>query len=202
MTPDLFVHPGEVVHSMDHLVLDIMSGETPPAYFTIYSLGHMRDVGAGRVALLRVVTADEAIDRCFSETVELGTRMQQRLRTIRANGGPAPEAGTTDRPILATIRRLPGPDEEERWVVESPEHTITATWSAPEPPFWVSAPAPAFHPSHDYVTTMISYRRAGLVVDGTPIAGEPYDHTGWQQRLGLPFSSCHVALAETAIEAR
>lgn len=201
MTPDLFVHPGEVVHSMDHLVLDITSGGTPTAYFTIYSLGHMRDVGAGRVALLRVFTADSAIDCCFSETIELGSRMQERLRTIRTGGGSAPEAGTTGRPILATIRRLPGSDEEERWVVESPEHTIAATWSAPAPPFWVSAAAPTFHPSHDYVTTMISYRQASLVVDDTPISGQPYDHTSWEQRLGMPFSSCHVALAETAIEA-
>ncbi|MEX2422433.1 MAG: hypothetical protein WD990_00510 [Acidimicrobiia bacterium] len=186
---------------MDHLVLDIESDGSASAYFTIYSLGHMRDVGAGRVALLRIVTGGGVLDRCFSETPELGRRMQHRLRAIRADGGPAPEVGTTGPPIRASIRRLQGSDDEERWVVESPEHAVTVTWGAPEPPFWVSAPAGTFHPTRDYVTTMISYRQATLVVDDEQISGEPYDHAGWQQRLGKPFSSCHVALAETAIEA-
>ncbi len=85
--------------------------------------------------------------------------------------------------------------------MQAPDHTITATWGTPDPPFWVSAPAGTFHPTRDYVTTMISYWRASLVVDDTPISGQPYDHTVWRQRLGRSFSSCHIALAETAIEA-
>ncbi|CAN5857170.1 hypothetical protein BH23ACT5_BH23ACT5_00740 [soil metagenome] len=194
------IHRGEVAHSMDHLVLDLATPDGAIAYFTIYSLGLMRDVGAGRVALLRVSTPDTLHDWCFGETVDLAERMQARLRGIRSEGGSAPAIGTDHPPFQATISRLPTSGQDEQWLVESAEHTISASWSAAEPAFWLSAAAPAFHPTRDYVTTMISYRRAHLVVDGQPIAGEPYDHDVWGQRLGRTLSSCHVALAETAVE--
>ena len=86
--------------------------------------------------------------------------------------------------------------------MQSDNHVISASWSDAEPAFWLSAPAPELHPTRDYVTTMISYQRAELVVDGSIVAGVPYAHDWWQERLGRPFSSCHAALAETAIEAR
>ena len=193
------IHPGEVVHSMDHLVLDLATPDNKTAYFTIYSLGLMRHVGAGRVALLRVETPDGVIDRCFGDTVDLARRMQDRLRGIRAEGGPAPAVGVDHSPLAASIRRTS--DQDERWLVESDEHTISASWSQGEEPFWLTAPAPAFHPTRDYATTFVSYRQAELVVDGTAIDGSPFPHEEWQRRLGRPFSSCHVALAETAIEA-
>lgn len=199
MTVD--IHAGNVVHSMDHLVLDLATPDRSVAYFTIYSLGLMRDVGPGRVALLRVSTEEGTIDRCFSETIGLGIRMQRRLRAIQADGGSVPTVGMPNPPVQATIERATSSDHGEHWTVESAAHTISASWSEPEPPFWVSAPAPAFHPTRDYVTTMVSYRKAELTVDGLTVAGEPYLHDGWHQRLGRPFSSCHVALAETAIEA-
>lgn len=197
MTVD--IHPGEVVHSMDHLVLDLGTTDGTTAYFTLYSIGLMRDVGSGQVALLRVPTPEGVLDRCFGDTVGLAARMQRRLRAIRSEGGAAPIVGLDHEPVQATIRR--SSDEGEHCVVQSGDHVISATWSEPEPAFWLSAPAPTFHPTRDYVTTMVSYRRAELVVDGTTVAGDPYAHDGWQQRLGRPFSSCHAALAETAIEA-
>jgi hypothetical protein len=195
------IHPGEVIHSMDHLVLDLAAPDGSIAYFTIYSLGLMRDVGTGLVALLRVSTPAGVLDRCFGETIGLAARMQRRLRMIRSDGGSAPAVGVENTPVQASIRRLSTFGQGEQWLVESTDHTISASWSAAEVPFWVSAPAPIFHPERDYVTTMISYRRAELVVDGAVIEGSPYPHSGWEERLGRPFSSCHVALAETAIEA-
>jgi len=201
MTSSPSIHPGEVIHSMDHLVLDLATADGTTANATIYSLGHMRDVGAGRVALVRIPTTNGVLDRCFGETIGLAARMQRRLRAIRAEGGPAPEVGTSSRPIQATIRRLPTSEQGEHWVVESTDHTVSASWSSADLPVWVSAPAGTFHPSRDYVATMISYRRAELIVDGTMVEGAPYAHAGWEGRLGRPFSSCHVALAETAIEA-
>lgn len=194
------IHRGEVVHSMDHLVLELATPDDTIAYFTIYSLGLMRGVGSGNVALLRVSTPDGILDRCFGETIDLAERMQHRLRGIRSDGGSVPAAGTEHPPLRASIRRIPSSGESETWMVGSEEHTISAAWSAAEPAFWLSAPAPAFHPTRDYVTTMISYRRAELVVDGITIDGEPHDHAGWEQRLGRPLSSCHAAWAETAIE--
>ena len=191
------IHPGEVVHAMDHFVLDLATPDNTTAYFTIYSLGLMRQVGAGRVALLRVETLDGVIDRCFGDTVDLARRMQDRLKGIRAEGGPSPAVGIDHPPLVASIRRT----SDERWLIESDQHTISASWSDGEAPFWLTAPAPAFHPTRDYATTFISYRQAELVVDGTTIDGQPYPHEAWEQRLGRPFSSCHVALAETAIEA-
>ncbi|HSJ29126.1 MAG TPA: hypothetical protein VLB67_13040 [Acidimicrobiia bacterium] len=191
------IHPGEVVHSMDHLVLDLAAVTGQGAYFTIYSLGLMRDVGPGRVALMRVHVDGRTVDRCFAETIGLGMRMQSRLRAM---GGPT--VGVDHTPIQATIRRVPTSGQGEHWVVESADHTVTASWSAPDRPFWLSAPAPVFHPTRDYVTTMIGYRHAELVLDGTDVPGVPYDHPGWGERFGFAFSSCHVALAETAIEAR
>ena len=109
--------------------------------------------------------------------------------------------GVEHTPERAAVRRLTTSVRGEHWMVQSADHTIVAKWSEPEPAFWLSAPAPAFHPTRDYFTTMVSYQRAELVVDGTPVLGEPYAHEEWQQRLGRPLSSCHVALAETAIEA-
>lgn len=199
MTVD--IHPGTVVHAMDHLVLDLATPDGATAYFTIYSLGLMRDVGPGRVALLRVSTPDGVLDRCFGETLGVAARMQHRLRAIRSEGGAVPLVGVDHAPHQATIRRSTTSDQGEHWMVRSADHVISAAWSGPEPAFWLSAPAPAFHPTRDYATTMVSYRRAELVVDGTSVSGEPYAHEEWQQRLGRPFSSCHIALAETAIEA-
>lgn len=198
MTPT--IHSGDVVHAMDHLVLDLVSPDGGEAYFTIYSIGLMRDVGAGRIALLRVRNRDGVLDLCLGETIGLAARMQHRLREIREGGGAAPAVGVDHAPVQASIKRDPTSGQGEHWIVESGEHSISASWSAPEPAFWVSAPAPAFHATRDYVTTMISYRRAELVVDGIRVEGEPYEHAGWAERLGRPFSSCHMALAETAIE--
>jgi len=198
MTVD--IHPGNVVHSMDHLVLDLATPDGATAYFTIYSLALMRDVGKGKVALLQVSTPDGVLDRCFGETVELAGRMQRRLRGIRAEGSAAPAIGVGGAPVQASIQRVPTSGHGERWTVESVDHMISASWVSPEPAFWLSAPAPAFDPTRDYVTTMVGYRGAELVVDGTAITGDPYPHKEWERRLGRPFSSCHVALAETAIE--
>lgn len=186
---------------MDHLVLDLASPDGTDAYFTIYSVGLMRDVGAGRVALLRVRTSEGVLDRCVGETIGLAARMQRRLRHMGGSGVSVPAVGADHAPAQASIKRMPTSGRGEHWVVESAEHSISASWSVPDPALFVSAPAPAFHPTRDYVTTLISYRRAELWVDGTRIEGEPYEHTGWAERLGRPFSSCHVALAETAIEA-
>lgn len=199
MTVD--IHPGNVVHSMDHLVLDLATPDGATAYFTIYSLALMRDVGQGQVALLRVSTPEGILDRCFGETIGLAARMQHRLRDMRADGNAFPAVGVEGAPRQASIRRTRTSPQGEHWTVESADHMISASWISPEPAFWLSAPAPAFHPTRDYVTTMVSYRGAELVVDGTTIAGDPYSHEEWEQRLGRSFSSCHVALAETAIEA-
>lgn len=199
MTVD--IHAGKVVHAMDHLVLDLQTPSGATAYFTIYSLALMRDVGPGRVALLQVPTPDGVLERCFGETIGLAVRMQQRLRSIRAQGGALPEIGVHRAPQQATISRSTTSVQGEHWMVHSGDHVISASWSDPEPAFWLSAPAPAFHPDRDYFTTLVSYHSAELVVDGTTVSGDPYNHDLWQRRLGRPFSSCHVALAETAVEA-
>jgi hypothetical protein len=191
------IHTGEMVHAMDHLVLDLAGPDHGSVYFTIYSLTMMRDVGPGLVALMRVETTDDVVDLCFGETTELAERMQHRLRNIDPDG-----PGLEHAPLQASIRRLPAPDQEMRWIVESAEHTVSAHWSAAEPAFWLSAPAPTFHPTRDYATVMVGYRQAELVIDGRPVQGEPYDHAFWEERLERPFSSCHAALAETAVEAR
>lgn len=201
MSGTVEIHPGGVVHSMDHLVLDFTASDGATAYLTIYSLGLMRDVGRGRVALLRCDTPSGAVERCFGETVGLAERMQERLRAIRSAGGFVPTDGGGGVPAQAAISRLASSGDAERWLIRSDDHEIVASWIDPEPAFWLSAPAPTFHPTRDYVTTMVGYRRAELVVDGTRIAGDPYVHELWKQRLGRPFSSCHAALAETAIDA-
>ena len=201
MSATIEIHPGTVVHSMDHLVLDLASPDGATAYFTIYSLAHMQGVGSGRVALLRVATPAGVLDRCFGETIELAERMQHRLKAIRSEGSSAPLVGADHPPAQATITRLPTSEKVEHWMVRSDNHVIGASWGDPEPPFWLSAPAPTFHPTRDYVTTLVSYQHAELVVDGTTVAGDPFIHAEWQQRLGRRFSSCHMALAETAIEA-
>ena len=185
---------------MDHLVLDLAASDGSTAYFTIYSLGVMRDVGPGRVALLQVATPNGVVDHCFGEPVGVAARMQKRLKTIGAQRSSIPSVGIDCPPEDATIVRSTTSETCERWVVQSRDHVVSASWSDPEPALWLSAPAPAFHPTQDYFTTMISYRRAKLVIDGIPAAGRPFPHDLWQQRLGRPFSSCHAAFAESAVE--
>ena len=194
------IHQGEVIHSMDHFVLDLTSTGGAKAYFSIYALGFMKDVGAGMVALLRLDTPNGLLDRCFGETISLATRMQARLRTMRHGQGNAPNAGLEHAPTRASIRRSPSTGQSQQWVVESASHTISASWTKPEPPIWLSAPAPAFHPSRDYFTAMVSYDSAELVVDESAFEGSPYRHGAWEDRLGRPFSSCHAALSEVAVE--
>jgi hypothetical protein len=184
---------------MDHFVLDLEGPDGSSAYFTVYSLSMMQDVGTGTVALLRISTSDGIHDHCFGETTELAARMQARLRDMQSQG-VAP-AGTDGKPTQAMIRRSPSAERGVEWVVESADHLISASWSLPDPAFWLTAPAPAFHHKRDYATVMVGYREAELVVDGNMAEGDPYDHPLWRARLGRSFSSCHAALSETAVEA-
>ncbi len=193
------LHPGDVVHSMDHFVMELATARPPTSYFTIYALGLMPAVGSGHVALASVDHGGRRLDLCLAESLQLGERMQQRLRAL--GGGAVPAGAVAAAPQLAHFSRLVSAGGEYRWVVESAAHRIEARWGGAEPAFWVSAPAPAFHPTRDYTSTFVGHWQAELVVDGLPVPGRPFDHAWWEERLGRRFSSCHVALAETAVEA-
>ncbi|HUG74708.1 MAG TPA: hypothetical protein VMM81_03430 [Acidimicrobiia bacterium] len=186
---------------MDHFVLDLATPDIKIAYFTVYSLGHMAEMGSGRVALLSATTNVGLVDVCFAETLELGERMQARLRALRQDGGRAPEVGVSSTPVLGSFSLTPSEEGEFTWTVDSTAHRVEATWRSGHEPFFVSAPMGSFHPSRDYVATMISFGQADLRIDDDAVDGHPYPHAWFEEVLGRTFSSCHVALAETAVEA-
>lgn len=191
------IHDGEVIHSMDHYVLDLVGDNRSTAYFTVYELGMMRDVGSGLVALVRIATPSGTEDYCFGETIGLAARMQARLRHMDR----APSIGTTNAPLRADIRRDPTFTQGVHWSVTAADHSVSATWASPEASFLVHAPAPSFHAERDYTTVMVGYDEAELVIDGQRVGGAPYSHAEWERRLGRPLSSCHVAFGEIAVEA-
>lgn len=197
------IHPGDVVHTMDHHVMELRDSETgSQAYLTVYSLAYMPEVGTGHCAFLRVRTQDHSgdVDLAFAETPGIGSAMQRRLQAILASDEVSLRTGIDlDRPPQpASFQREAGRDTYGYRIVGA-EHEVTASWLQPEPPLFVSAPRGSLHRERDIVATMIPCWDARLAVDGARIAGRPFADDFWKQHLGRPFSSAHLALGETAI---
>lgn len=198
------IHPGPVFHTMDHYVLDVRDPAGGAAYFTVYSIGHMPEVGTGHIAFLRVRTeqGETPVDVTLAEDPAAGRRMQSRLRKLVATTDTSRGIGTDleSEPLVATFERLPWVDGRAGYRVRTDDLVIEAEWSDGEEPIFVAAPRPSFHDGRDIVGTMIAFWAARLTVDGNAIAGEPYADEWWHRRLGRPFSSCHMSLGDTSME--
>ena len=94
-------HPGSLIHSIDHYVLDLRWDDRTSAYLSLYSVGYMPEVGAGTIAMVQLATDRHEVALCLAETEELGIRMQQRLDRV------APQDSITragvDAPVIVAV---------------------------------------------------------------------------------------------------
>ena len=199
------IHPGRVLQCFDHFVADLAGPGRVATYLTIYAVEYAPELGTGHVAFLRIRGSDPAddLDLTFTDAPEMAGRMQARLRRLVAEQDVSRGAGTLldQPPAVAEFRRLPWTAESVGWQIhpvgEGP--VVEAHWEDPEPPFWTAAAAGTFTPERDILGMLAGFGRARVLVDGRPAPGEPFPDPWWEARLGRPFSSTHVALAEASL---
>ncbi len=201
------VHPGRILQCFDHFVADLRTGGRAAAYFTVYAVEYAPDLGTGHVAFLRVRFDDQAradLDVTFTDAPDMARRMQARLRGLVSSRDVSRGIGTSldQAPIVAQFERLPWTSEGVGWVVRataSDGPTVEAHWLQPEPPIWTAAMAGTFTGERDILGMLAGFSAASVRVDGVPAPGEPWLDPWWERRLGRPFSSTHVALAEASL---
>lgn len=199
------IHPGPILHTMDHYVMDLRDPRSEAAvYFTVYSLAYMPEVGTGKMGFLRVrdASGETSVDIAFAEEREAGRRMQKRLQRIVATSDTSRGIGTDleSEPILASFERRPFAGGSAGYVVTTADMRIEGVWSGADEPMFVAAPRGSFHETRDITGTMVAFWAAQLTIDGVVAAGEPYADDWWFERLGRKFSSCHFSLGDTAME--
>lgn len=188
------IHPGEVILSMDHSVITLRdAAEVETAMISVYDIAYSLEVGGGHVVLLRVPSM--GIETVFADTIELGERMQARLRGI-GMAQPMLEAPPLG---IAEIQReaFIGDGFGYRFRAEGIE--VRARWEDAEQPFFAEGPAPSFSEREDIWSVFVAFRRASIEVNGETIAGDPWDEDVWRPRLPRAVSSAHSALGETRL---
>jgi len=197
------VHPGRILQCFDHFVIDLRGEGPAAAYFTVYAVEYSPDLGTGHVAFLRTREADgRELDLTLTDSPALAARMQERLRHLTATRDVSRGIGTRleQAAELATFQRLPWTAEGVAWTIHSQGGpTIEAHWLEPEEPIWTAAMAGTFTPERDILGMLAGFGAAALTVDGDPVPGRPWQDPWWASRLGRPFSSTHVALAEASL---
>jgi hypothetical protein len=155
------------------------------------------------VAFLRTRDASGSeLDLTLTDAPAMASRMQARLRRLTATRDVSRGIGTSlDQPaVQAAFHRHPWTEEGVGWTVRADGGpTIESRWRAPEPPIWTAAMAGTFTPERDILGMLAGFGSAELTIDGDRVAGSPWQDSWWQRRLGRPFSSTHVALAETSL---
>jgi hypothetical protein len=209
------VHPGRIIQCFDHFVIDLRGGGRVATYFTVYAVEYSPELGTGHVAFLRLLgeAADDDLHVTFSDAPEMARRMQARLLRMHAevdmSRGSGPPAELEREPIRARFERLPWTEEGVGWRISptydsgTPEAgaigRIDAEWRAGAGPVWVAAAAGTFTEGRDILGVMAGFEAASVRIDGREAPGRPYHDPWWEPRIGGPFSSCHVALAETSL---
>jgi hypothetical protein len=195
--PGARVHPGEVILVMDHSVITLREGGRPDgpetAHLSLYDIHYSIELGGGHVCLLRVPSA--GIDALFADTIELGQRMQARLRRI---GMTEP---VLERPPIALlgVEREPFVNGGFGYRLRAEGIEVHARWDDCEPPFYAEGPSPSFSPREDIWSVFIAARRASVQVNGVDAGGAPWDDDVWKPRLPRAVSSAHSALGETRL---
>ena len=192
------LHPGEVILVMDHSVITLREGGSPDGaetvHLSMYDVHYSIELGGGHVVLLRVPSA--GIEALFADTIELGQRMQTRLRGI----------GMTDPLLDRAPIALLGVDREPfvnggfgyRFRTADGLE-VHARWDDCEPPFYAEGPAPSFSPREDIWSVFVAARRASVTVNGNDAGGAPWEVDAWKPRLPRSVSSAHSALGETRL---
>jgi hypothetical protein len=198
------IHPGRVQQCFDHFVADLQGVGREATYFTVYAVEYSPDLGTGHVAFLRIRgrTADDDADITLTDTPDMAIRMQARLRRMISTLDVSRGVGTRldQAPLLASFERLPWTELGVGWRIRAADGpTVDAAWTDGRPPIWTAAVAGTFTPERDILGMLAEFDRASVLVDGRPAPGRPYRDPWWESRLGRPFSSSHVALAEASL---
>jgi hypothetical protein len=196
------VHPGRILQCFDHFVIDLR-GPDSAAYFTVYAVEYSPELGTGHVAFLRTRSAaGNEHDLTLTDAPGMASRMQARLRHLTATRDVSRGIGTTlDGPAMeATFQRHPWTEDGVGWTIRTQDGpTIDARWRQPEEPIWTAAMAGTFTPERDILGMLAGFGAADLRVNDELSPGAPWQDAWWEGRLGRPFSSTHVALAEASI---
>jgi hypothetical protein len=191
------IHPGEVILSMDHSVITLRDGGRPDgeetALLSLYDIAYSTEVGGGRVVLLRVPSA--GVDAVYADTIELGERMQARLRGL---GMQLPMLDRSPLPLLE-IEREGFITDGFGYRFRSEDLEVHARWDDCEAPFFAEGPAPSFSEREDIWSVFVAARAASIIVNGTAAPGAPWEDDAWQPRLPRPVSSAHAAFGETRL---
>lgn len=209
------LHPGRILQCFDHFVIDLRGpeGSREAAYFTVYAVEYSPELGTGHVAFLRVrgASPEDDVDLTLTDAPEMARRMQERLRRMTATVDMSRGIGTelAQEPLLASFRRLPWTANGVGWHIEpsaeagTPEGgfpaVIEAEWRAGAEPIWTAAMAGTFTAERDILGMLAEFDEAVVRVGGQVVPGRPYHDPWWEPRVGRPFSSCHVALAEASL---
>ena len=196
------IHPGRILQCFDHFVIDLR-GPDSAAYFTVYAVEYSPDLGTGHVAFLRTRAHDGTErDLTLTDTPDMARRMQARLLAMLQTKDMSRGIGTSleQEPIEAVFHRGPWTENGVSWRIHTIDNSeIDARWEQPEPPIWTAAPAGTFTDERDIVGMLAGFGAADLRIDGVPVPGAPWPDPWWEGRLGRPFSSTHVALAESSM---
>jgi hypothetical protein len=185
------LHPGGLVHVWDHLVIGLRDAVGPTCSLSLYAVAYSGELGGGHVCLLDIRDRPRVV---LAEPVELGQRMQTRLRRMSAPG-----TATIVAVEPAAFVRHPATTDRLRWTVEGQDTRVEARWEALEAPFWAEGRAPAFWAEEDIWACFVAAGSATVSVDGERMPGSPYDDPAWVPKLGRSLSSAHAALAEVRV---
>ncbi len=190
------LHPGRVTLVMNHSVITLreggLVGGAETAFLSLYDIFHSLTLGAGCVALLRVVAA--GVDVVLAERVELGRRMQQRLLSMGHTHGMLSRP-----PLAARFTRDPWAGDSLGYRIEASGLEVTARWERLSAPFYALGPAPAFSPAEDIWSIFTEAAAASVIANGLEASGAPFTDDAWASTLGRALCSAHVALAETRV---
>jgi hypothetical protein len=197
------VHPGRILQCFDHFVIDLRAPDGTAAYFTVYAVEYAPELGTGHVAFLRTHEAEgRELDLTLTDSPEMAARMQERLRHLTATRDVSRGIGTSleQEAVLATFQRHPWTAERVGWTIRAASGTvIEAFWLQPEEPIWTAAMAGTFTPERDILGMLAGFAGAELRISNDLVPGAPWPDPWWTARLGRPFSSTHVALAEASL---
>ena len=201
------VHPGRIIHCVDHFVMDLRGEGRVGTYFTVYAVEYSPAMGTGHVAFLRIrgEQPGEDLDLTLTDSPEMARRMQARLRRLFTEVDFSRGIGTEldQEAIPARFERLPWTDEGVAWRIRPDDGAsaplIEARWHDGDEPFWLAGMEGAFTEGRDIAGMMAGFDGATLRIGDRIAPGAAYDDPWWESRLGRPFSACHVALAEASL---